>query len=173
MQVDVYKPLWHDVIHRTTSVVEVKHRSIEIVLGWGTDINIYRYSVWPQGTPGLNRAYPYKIIFRFGHNGPLGSIEQISLQKYPFWPQWTPGLNRADMLTKEFSLLATMYPWAQSSRYAYKILFPFGHNGPLGSIEQICLHTFTFGHGCMHMGVCMGNGKDLCIYGMQIYFHNN
>ena len=31
------KPLWHDVIHRTTSVMEVKHRSIEIVLGWGTD----------------------------------------------------------------------------------------------------------------------------------------
>ena len=32
------KPLWHDVIHRTTSVMEVKHRSIEIVLGWGTDV---------------------------------------------------------------------------------------------------------------------------------------
>ena len=31
------KPLWRDVYHHITSVMEVKHRPIEIMLGWGTE----------------------------------------------------------------------------------------------------------------------------------------
>ena len=33
----VDKPLWHNDSPSQTSVTEVKHRPIEIVLGWGTD----------------------------------------------------------------------------------------------------------------------------------------
>ena len=33
------KPLWHNVIPSPTSVMEVKHRPIDIFLGWGTNVN--------------------------------------------------------------------------------------------------------------------------------------
>ena len=34
---NIFKPLWHNDSPSQTSVTEVKHRPIEIVLGWGTD----------------------------------------------------------------------------------------------------------------------------------------
>ena len=111
-----------------------------------------QFHFWSQWTPGINELiYLHKIIFPFGHNGSLGSISLLVTMD-----PWAQSSRYA--YTKEFSLLATMDPWAKSSRYAYKIIFPSGHTGPLGSIEQISLHI-PFGHNGP-----LGSIEQICLH---------